>query len=249
MEKWFWLAADEAQKALWNTAFVSSSVGPKMAETYHPGRTFISLIRKRVSVQAVIFVALNLSLSCLVSPAAAGRNSVTSVTFVGFLNDLQQVNHNGLSALLEVEGRFTASLTGGTAEVVATKSETGCKNVYGKASLLPPSPPSISAQRSATSDHRTPMPSSATASTSEGVATVQLSLPVHSSKTERTLYLCIGHHAKSANNARWHHLGSASKFMLPTVTTDEISSDSTVAEDIILQPFEVIPSGSHLKIL
>ncbi len=193
-----------------------------MAETSLEGRTLIKLFR----VSAVIFHVLTAFL--LVQPtAASGRISVTSVNFVGFLNDLQQINHNGLSALLEVDGHFPAGFASGGLNFVASESEANCKSIFGRAAVLQPS--------SSKSGQRTSGASGGNAD----ATSVQLSLPVHSSKQERTLYLCAGH-----QSGRWHHLGSASRFALPTVTTgEEVPIGGTSGDDVLIEPYDTYPSG------
>jgi hypothetical protein len=150
---------------------------------------------------------------CLVSVVSFPiviTSPVASVTFVGFLNDLRgQQSH--FSALLEVDLSLPSNGDYNRDQWLATQDGHSCSGmaVYGPAQVDPPT----KAQRSS------------------GLKTVQLVLPLvhHEASSEsRTLYLCHGS----------QHLGPASKFHLPKVTSNHVLNDDDDEDEYILETFD-----------
>ena len=131
----------------------------------------------------------------------------SKVTFVGFLNDVQ---NKQFSALLELE--LSAEENAFNNLWLASKDFKSCtgRAVYGQARV-------------------DPEPTGATAEQyGSEIRTLQLLLPVLPDHEERTLYLC------TRSGGRWKPLGSASEFFLPKVTDLQILNEEN--NEYILEP-------------
>ena len=169
----------------------SSSVGPKMAET---------------SIRTCLVLAFFVVISA----------EASKVTFVGFLNDVQ---NKQFSALLEVELSAEDNAFSGRGLWLASKDYKSCtgRAVYGRARVDPEPSGPLSEQYNSE------------------IRTLQLLLPLLPDHEERTLYLCT-----RAAGSRWKPLGSASEFLLPKVTDVQVLNEEN---EYILEP---VPAGKLL---
>ena len=140
---------------------------------------------------------------------AVFTTKASKVTFVGFLNDVQ---NKQFSALLEVELSPNDNAFSAGSQWKASRDYKSCRGpaVYGWARVDPePSPDSEQYSE---------------------IRTLQLLLPLPADHQERTLYLCV----RPGGASNFEPLGVLSEFLLPKVTDPQVLNEES--REYILEP-------------